>query len=247
MEQELDYAEMLEIPVSTVNVVKKKRLFPRKPPEATGEELKEQVVETVNERMGAYVASEDLTEPEKPKKRRFAINFKKDKAGAVLLAEAVAVGAIALAIFLTNVFMPNSAINSFIASFSEEQKESEPTYNEFVLSPVVGMSSEAQPVLDEEGVIRFTAESFVYPVCDGVVKLVENGEDGVTVRISHTSAFSSVVTGLSEVYYGLGAEVAAGVPMAFSDGSREVTVSMYNGDKLLNCYTLSGVVPVWTT
>ena len=31
MNEELDYAEMLEIPVSTVNVVKKKSIFKHKP------------------------------------------------------------------------------------------------------------------------------------------------------------------------------------------------------------------------
>ena len=33
--------------------------------------------------------------------------------------------------------------------------------------------------------------------------------------------------------------------MGYSDGQSEVRVSMYDGDTLLNCYTLSGVVPVW--
>ena len=72
MNEELDYAEMLEIPVSTVNVVKKKSFFKRKQrvaePAPQPEELKEMVVESVNERVGAYVYSEDLSEPAKPEK-----------------------------------------------------------------------------------------------------------------------------------------------------------------------------------
>lgn len=246
MEQELDYAEMLEIPVSTVNVVKKKRLFTRRAPEPVTEDLKEQVVESVNERLGAYVAAEDLTEPEKPKKRRFSINFKKDRGSAILLAEAVAVGAIALGIFLTNVFMPNSAINSFIASFSEEKKDPEPSYNEFVLSPVVSAFSEVEPTLDETGVLRIVGECAIYPVCNGTVQSVTGANGDYTVKIAHSSSFSSVITGLSTVYATLGAKVATGVPIAYSDGG-EVTVSMYDGNTLLNCYILSGAVPVWTS
>ena len=67
MEQELDYAEMLEIPVNTVNVVKKKglNLFKRRTEkeQPQEEELKDMVVENVNERMGAYVYAEDVSDP----------------------------------------------------------------------------------------------------------------------------------------------------------------------------------------
>ena len=47
MSETIDYAEMLEIPVSTLNVTKK-RSKKKREPEA---DLKERVVETVNERM----------------------------------------------------------------------------------------------------------------------------------------------------------------------------------------------------
>ena len=75
MNQELDYAEMLEIPVSTVNVVKKKSFFKRRRPAKTEQEqlpedLKERVVESVNERVGAYVYSEDVSEPPDRKSTR---------------------------------------------------------------------------------------------------------------------------------------------------------------------------------
>ncbi len=245
MEEELDYAEMLEIPVSTVNVVKKKRFFSRKPAE---EDLKEQVVESVNERMGAYVAAEDLTEPEKPAAKKFAINFRKDKASAVLLAEAALVGALALGIFLTNVFLPDTVINGFITSFSKEDAPAEPTYSEFTLASPVGAFSDTEPVLGADGVLRFTAEGSVYPLCGGSVESVAVEQSGAyTLKIAHTSSFSSVVTGLTDAYAASGTAVASGVPIGYSDGGTEITVSMYDGDQLLNCYTLSGSVPVWTT
>lgn len=76
MNEELDYAEMLEIPVSTVNVVKKKSIFkhkpfaPKKDVAPAQDELKEMVVDSVNERVGAFTYAEDLSEPEKPEKRK---------------------------------------------------------------------------------------------------------------------------------------------------------------------------------
>ena len=54
MDQELEYAQMLEVPVSTVNVVKKKPIFKKKE-QKDDDVLKEQVVDSVNERMGDYV------------------------------------------------------------------------------------------------------------------------------------------------------------------------------------------------
>ena len=71
MNQELDYAEMLEIPVSTVNVVKKKSFFKRKqkPTQPTQDELKDMVVDSVNERIGAFTYAEDVSDPPKPEKK----------------------------------------------------------------------------------------------------------------------------------------------------------------------------------
>ncbi|MDE6557952.1 MAG: hypothetical protein K2K39_02480, partial [Clostridia bacterium] len=77
MNEGLEYAQMLEIPVSTVNVVKKKSLFSRKAKPA--DDLKDRVVDSVNERLGeipetetenlGFVQTEDLTEPVKTKKK----------------------------------------------------------------------------------------------------------------------------------------------------------------------------------
>lgn len=254
MEQELDYAEMLEIPVSTVNVVKKKSLFKRKAaekpavqaPEFVQDELKERVVESVNERVGAYVYSEDLSEQPVEKKKK-TLKFGKDKASRVLIGELVAVCVIAVAIFLTNIFMPTSAINTFIGSFSKSKAASEPDYIDFELSSVVSELSDVDVQVADAGYLFFKAESCVYPVCDGTVSSIIDDEGVYTVQIAHTSKFSSVITGVSSVYCGKGDKVRANLPFAFSDGQREVQISLYDGDKLLTCYTLSGVVPVWNS
>lgn len=254
MNEELDYAEMLEIPVSTVNVVKKKSIFKHKPffapkqaeaPAAT-DELKDMVVDSVNERVGAYTYAEDLTEPAKPAKKRF---FGADKGSKIIFTELIAVCVLAVAIFLTNIFLPTSAINTFIGSLtSSGDKSTEPTYNEIKLTSVVGENSDADVTVSESGVLSFTAKGCVYPVCAGKVASVAKAEDGsYTVEIAHTSTFTSVITGLSEVYSAQGTAVMANIPFAYSDGEGEVRVSMYDGETLLNCFSLSGEVPVWNS
>ncbi|MBD5632114.1 MAG: M23 family metallopeptidase [Clostridia bacterium] len=248
MNQELDYAEMLEIPVSTVNVVKKKslNLFKRKgdKEQQPQDDLKDLVVDSVNERVGAYVYAEDLSDPPAPEKKAFGKI--KDKGNAIIIGEIVAVCVIAVAIFITNLFMPTSLINTFIGSFSKADT-TEPTYSELKLSPVVGENSDAEITVSSSGVLSFTAKGAVYPVCDGVVSSISETDGLYTVEIAHTSSFSSVITGLSSVYSAKGTKVAANIPFAYSDGENEVKVSMYDGETLLNCYTLADEVPVWNS
>ncbi len=261
MEQELDYAEMLEIPVSTVNVVKKKglKLFKRKaakpapqtepsPQFEEADELKNLVVDSVNERVGAYVYAEDLSDPRTELPAAVAARPKRDKGSIIVLSELVAVCVIAVAIFLTNIFMPTSVINTFISSLANgTPKKSEPAYSDIKLSAVVSDLSEAEITVSDNGVLSFTAEGAVYPVCAGTVASVAKDGETYVVKIAHTSTFSSVITGLSSVYSQKDTAVAANIPFGYSDGNTQVQISMYDGETLLNCYTLSGEIPVWNS
>ena len=102
MNEQLDYAEMLEIPVNTVNVTKKKSIFKRKQKnQPQQDDIKERVVESVNERMGAYVISEDVSDPPKPEKVKTI--GKRDKKSVILWTEAALVGIIAIGLFITNI------------------------------------------------------------------------------------------------------------------------------------------------
>ncbi|MBO5327898.1 MAG: hypothetical protein J6B04_01850 [Clostridia bacterium] len=243
MNEELDYAEMLEIPVNTVKVVKKKSLFSRKKQPDTADEIKTQLIDSVNERVGDYVFTEDLTEinsGEEP------IKTKKSKLDIALIAETVAVCVLAIGIFATNIFMPNSAINTFINYFSATNQP-EAAYTDFTLSPVVSDFNDVEITVSESGVISFTDKCAVYPVCEGKVAAVYQNQGVYTVEIAHTSNFSSVVTGVDNVYYQVGETVKSGVPVAYSSGDSQVQISMYNDGTLLNCYTLSGTLPVWNS
>ncbi len=249
MNQELDYAEMLEIPVSTVNVVKKKSFFKRKqkPTQPTQDELKDMVVDSVNERIGAFTYAEDVSDPPKPEKKHKG-PVSDTKGSRIIICELAAVCLLALAIFLTNFFMPTSAINTFISSIANpKQLEAEATYSDLKLSPVVSELSDAEVTVSENGVLSFTAKSSVYPICDGTVTSVSQNDGIYTVQINHTSTFKSVITGLSTVYTPVGTKVESNIPFAYSDGEKQVSVSMYDGETLLDCYTLTDEVPVWNS
>lgn len=251
MNEGLEYAQMLEIPVSTVSVVKKKSWFGRR--QKPSDDLKDRVVESVNERVGevgaeglsadylsnGYVQTEDLTAPVATKK-------KTGLAGKILIAEAAAACLIAAGIFLTNVFVPNTAINTFMGSLTAV-KEKEAEYNQFTLTSVVSDLSDAEVAVTGDGVIHFTQKATVYPVCDGEIASVTEDNGLYTVKIAHTSKFCSVITGLDTVYAAQGESVKSNLPFGYSNGENEVRVSMYDGETMLNCYTLSGAVPVWNS
>ena len=268
MNEEIEYAEMLEIPVSTVNVVKKKRKG-----KAQKKDERESLIDKVNEKINARAFempnkdaaihaendykeridtvaienenyrsdfSQDPTPVQKPKK---------SKAGAVLTAEFAVACALCGGIFLTNVFMPQSAINTFFRSLvPQTEQEGARAYHEFTLASVVGLNADAEISVSPTGVLTFTAKGCVYPVADGEVAAVTKNEDGLyEVRVNYTDEFYGVLRGLDTAYYAAGVSVKANIPVGYSNGEKEVEVTLYSGGELLNCFTLDeDNKPVWT-
>ena len=246
MSESIDYAEMLEIPVNTLNVVKKRG---RKKKE---EDLKNRVVERVNERLeeraeapaqeafaetqesilaeeereeaGRVAESEDVTDygeetAVKPKKRFFDSR--------ILIAEFVAVCALCAAILLTNIFMPNSAINTFFENIAggttETVKTDDRTYSELTLGRVVSDDIACS----------------VYAPFGGKIANVSQTDGVYTVEIEHTTSFTSVITGLSEAYWAAGDTVYTTIPVGYSRGESEVSVRMYDESSLISSYTVN--------
>ena len=245
MNEQLDYAEMLEIPVNTVNVTKKKSIFRRRQKAQPQDDIKDLVVESVNERVGAYIVSEDVSDPPKPEKVKTVNEGKRDKKSIILWTEAALVGVIAIAIFITNLLVPSTVINTFLTSFSKPTVE-EPVYSQLTLSSIVGDFSDAEVTLGDDGVLCVLAEGGVYPVCEGKVASVYEADGTYTMEIAHTSTFTSVITGLTDVYSAVGTKVEGNIPVGYSDGQAEVRVTLYNNGTVLSCIALNGETPVWT-
>ncbi|MBQ8395004.1 MAG: hypothetical protein IJX49_05465 [Clostridia bacterium] len=301
MNEEIEYAEMLEIPVSTVNVVRKKRRKKQSSPVLpTAQEelpLKDSVIAQVNDRIGDPTTEPtfpeaELSLPEEegrldfdpipdridtvrlyasegkrsfwkknglqaqdyaftPENQneggRYELNSKKHPSKAVRIAlgaEFAAACVLCGAFFFTNVFMPSSAINTFFRALGNPSTETSATdtraYSDFTLSPVVSELSDTEITLSETGVLSFTDECCVYPTADGTVSEVTKTEEGLyTLKISHSDTFTGVIQGLDYVYYAVGDEVKANVPVGFSKGDSEVQVTMYSQGELLNCFQLT--------
>ena len=307
MNEEIEYAEMLEIPVSTVNVVRKKRNRARKmespkqkaPLFSQTADLKESVIAQVNDKLTPennpseqiiadavlfaegvnsrgnidfdipdridtvrlYSASEKKSRVKKTFSQsqsydfsnedfeneagRYETNYEqepKKRIRTLLGAEFASCCALCGAIFLTNVFMPGSAINTFFRSLEGKNVPSPDsrTYSDFTLSPVVSELSDAELVLSPTGILSFTDKCHVYPTANGKVSAVTQNADGTyTLKISHSDSFTGIIGGLDSVYYQVGDEVKANVPVGFSSGEAEVQVTLYSDGELLNCFELT--------
>ena len=303
MNEEIEYAEMLEIPVSTVNVIhKKQRRKTRQeeqvsaseyPSELSPAPLKDSVIAQVNDRVNepqqievneeilqANINNDDGLNFDPVPERidtvrlysteetnglwheglypqdyrlqnendggRYALNNKKRLSKGFKIAlntEFIAACALCGAIFLTNVFVPNSAINTFFRSIGTAtevaQTDTRP-YTDFSLSPVVSDLSDAELSLSPAGILSFTDECCVYPAVNGTVSSVTQNTDGsYSVKISHSDAFTGIINGLDYVYYAEGDEVKSNVPIGYTEGNQEVQVTMYSGGVLLNCFQLT--------
>ena len=312
MNNEIEYAEMLEVPVSTVNVVQKKRR--RKKREMEIEErikspLKEDLIAQINQRLhenpDPITSAETSDSPQpptepnlftetqeqegrldfapydsidtvrlysSPKKRRFwrkprlspedfsleetdnlenggtmyALNEEKNTPRGVKIAlttEFALACAFCGAIFLTNVFMPHSAINTFFRALNDpmpSEKVDARSYDDFTLSPVVSALSDAELSLSQTGVLSFTDACCVYPSADGkIAEVARTGDNHYSVKIQYSDSFTGIINGLSEVYYQVGDNAYANIPVGYSSGEGEVQVTMYSDGELLNCFELT--------
>ncbi len=244
MNEELDYAEMLEIPVETVTVNRKERKKRKDEPD-----LQEQLVNEVNERMDsaedpAYAESTPIAREQRLEGRRQRVSR------AVIIGEFVAVIALCATIFLTNIFMPDSAINTFVRGlFQGNAAEVVDTrdYTQFKLSSVVNDTVDTEIAVSSAGVLSFTAKCNVYSPCDGTLASVNgNAETGYTVEIKHSDKFSTIMSGLNVVYNAQGDAVKANIPLGYSKGEGEVRVMFYQEGNLISNCTVDGTALSWS-
>lgn len=233
MSDELDYAEMLEIPVETVTVNRRERKKKEKTPE-----LADQVVDRVNKRMEdaedpAYAESTPIERESFFEEKRQRMQRK------ILIAEFAAVCGLCATIFFTNIFLSNSAINVFVRDLLSPSETVADTrvYSDFALASPVNDAVGAEITVSDTGVLSFSAECSVYSPASGTLVAVNgDAETGYTVEIRHSDSFSTIMSGLNTVYLSEGDEVRSNLPLGYTDGESEVRVMFYSEGALLdNC------------
>ena len=246
MNEEIEYAEMLEIPVSTVNVIRKSKK------RAESQDAERASTTPYAVYSSNFFGGESSEESENDDSRyennedstfetQECFNKKHSLSERILKAEFAVSCALCLGIFLTNVWVKDSAINTFFRSLTPKTQTTDSRkYTDFRLSSILGEGSDAEMTLSPTGILTFVDEGCVYPTTDGTVSSVVKGDDGkYTVQIAHTDSFSGVIVGLDYVYYEVGQTVKHNVPIGYSKGESEVQVTMYSDGNLLNCFAVS--------
>lgn len=244
-----EYAEMIELPVSTCEMVvepKRKRKF-----------FKGRLIKTVNKKAETNLKKESLaandaesesnTLPEEivvsgggngKKRKSLGGGFK----FSLVTAEVIAIFALVVAILMTNIFWEDSGINTMIKSVFGESKQVSTdtrTAKEFA----VNAPSATANVTVEEGVMTFGNSSAVYAPVGGKVVSITQTDGAYTLTISHSDVFKTVISGAEAVYVADGDAVYANIPVAYAKAG--TCVAMYNDNALVKDYAIDNGKIVW--
>lgn len=230
MNEKLQYATMLEIPVNTCNVtfnpIKKRKYLRKK--HRSEEDVKEQLVKKVNEQTETEntVEEQALRCYDCVEKSEGTIGAEnkdnRQKRFSILSLQLCIIGALIAGIFLTNVLYADSAMNVFFKNvFTAEQKEVVDTrgYEEF--APVIACGENLGVALDN-GVMIFSGKGSVYAPCDGTVSSISlDGNGKYVIEITHSENFKSVLTGIDYAYASADQKVFANIPVGYvtADGA----------------------------
>ncbi len=234
MNEKLQYASMLEMPVTSCNVtykpIKKKKIKKKKDlsPEQVKQELLDKVnssaevpetpyaLEECSESANPLVSVEEVPSEETPSAAITKKTKKPFKFSVISLQLAMVVVLIGI-IAVTNVLNANSGINVFMRSLFSPTQTVEADLREFnEFTPVIAMGNDV--TLLESGVLSANGEGSIYSPCDGVVSSVTQTNDGsYTVKIAHSENFSTLISGLTYVYMGQGENVYSNIPVGYME------------------------------
>ena len=242
-----DYSEMIEMPVSTCEMVvspeKKKvkkddlvkrinkKLFGKKAKRTPAEDIS--LPEDHEEPAADEAVESNIVVYEKKKPEKFKFD--------VVAAQVVAIFALVVAILLTNVFRENSGINMLIKSVFDPEKQTVDTRAYTAFKPMTPCS--ADRLMTEDGIMTVAGECAVYPLAEGEVESVYEADGKFAVTVSHSNNFKSVITGMDLSYVALGDKIYTGIPVGFVKESAKVM--MYDGEKLIKNFTVGDGGIVW--
>lgn len=265
MNEKLQYAEMLNIPVNTSTITYKpqrKNLFKKK---KDTEKVKEELIAKVNadamvseekkeDIKDRSVAAEQVVIDDEPiivpenytpttsvvkgkRRREIKVN--------VIGIELAVIGVLAAIICLTSALVPTSGINVFFKEvFSSPPAETvdERTYGDF--SAILPVSSSNLTV--ENGIMTISGNSTVYSPCDGkITELTFNKEtEKYDIVITHNDNFKTVIKGVDYAYSEVGGSVFSNIPVGYVKES--ATLCFTDGENaVITDYGIADGSVVW--
>ena len=265
MNEKLEYASMIEIPVNTCNITQKPLKKRAKKKKSATETAKEQLIDKINAQPQDqenvpqalvepnYLSEEDkaIDAIEQPVCEQESTSVTVNKVGkkgkfspklSAITVQLIIIGVLLATIFITNSIYPNSALNVFMRSVFGVENVSQIDQREHVeFSPVF----ENENITFAEGVLTVSGKGSVYSSVDGKVDSVVQEEDGsYTLQVSHSTNFYSVISGLDMVYLSEGEMVYRTIPLGYDKDSVQVCFKGANGGIISDFQVLDGTV-IW--
>lgn len=274
MNEKLQYASMLDLPVSTcsVSALPKKRRF-RKKKRVNDELVKAELLKKVNaEQDLTSEMAQDSAENLIPQENQLELasleqegfensiqieqntssvyqSSKKNKKTpfkiTVIGIQLVIIGVLVATILLTNALYENSGINVFLRGVFGSENTIVDAREHTEFSPVIYMGDN-NGVNVNQGIITFAGEGSVYAPCDGVVTKITKSESGkYDIEIAHSQNFNSVISNVEHIYVSEGDVVYGNIPVGYLEPDG-ATICFTNSDgELLDEYQMVGNMVVW--
>ena len=255
MNDKLQYAEMLEIPISSCNITVKPSKRKKQKKNKELDKVKQQLIEKVNDTVENNESPllEDNATTEQPLKSQdfqsaVIINKPKQekKRPNIIAIQLAIIGILIATICLTSVFVPDSGLSVFFNNvFGVEQTEKVDNRLYVEFSPNVPVSN-LNNVVVNEGVMQLTGDGSVYSPCDGKVTNVIEEENGkYTLCISFSNNFSSIFKGLDYAYCSINDSVYSNIPIGYIlNGDATMCFTNYDGSIITN-YTITDGNVIW--
>ncbi|MBQ9514229.1 MAG: hypothetical protein IJR66_04560 [Clostridia bacterium] len=245
MNDKLQYAKMIEIPESSASisyaVPKKKRFLFKKENKIkkevidkvngettlTGDNVNSVIQDKIVENEALIGKEETISETENLTE---TITVRKKKKFGVIAFEFVLIGLLFATILITNILLPNSAINNLINGNGKVETASvdERNYNDF---KVVFNENERSIIAVNDGVITFSGAGSVYSPVEGKIVSRDIAEDGkITLTVEHNKNFKTVISGLDLAYLTTGETVFNNLPVGYTSGENLATMVFIGKD-----------------
>lgn len=252
MDEKMQYADMLEIPVNTCTItnapVRKKRLSKKK--KVDPELVKAKLIDKIN-------AQTDETPIEAPIEQAIdqtatstitTISDAKPKGRfkfSLITVQLLVIGVLLATIFITNSVYPDSGLNVFMRGVLGVEQASEVDDRQFSdFEPVISIGD--GNVVLSDGVMTVSGEGSVYSACDGKVTALSQGEDGkYTLQITHSKNFASVFTGIDYAYCQVGDTVYSNIPVGYVEESVTMCFTGEQGSVIEN-FTIENNNVIWS-
>lgn len=275
MNEKLQYAEMLEIPVNTCNITyqpTKKRINKGK---NFLEEIKEKLVKKVNNEESTQaekeaekdeiICEETLSDGDKKHAQKCLLEYgdteqtstinikngkeKKPRKISIIGVQIFVICALIATIFLTSALLPNSGINAFFAGvFKAETIENQQSIDNRIYSDFSAVlpSSKLENVTLTDGVMALNGEGSIYAPCEGEITTLEKGDDGkFMVEITHNNNFKTVLNGIDHVYFERGSKVLSTIPVGYAISDSATACFYGSNGSMITDFTIAESGIIW--